>query len=244
MKKLASLLLPAALLCASVGCAPKLDLPETVANHAELKTFTALKSNKGVPVALFNGSDLNGFYSFQRTYGKNDDQEKAINVQDGIIHLDGADFGYICTEGSYKNYYLKVVFRWGENKYEPRLEAPRDSGILYHFTEGLEDKVWPASVECQIQENDCGDYFFVGGTSGVSPNETVGRRVIRTDNFENPGQEWNTIEVICLDDRSEHYVNGHLVNQASELSATEGRILFQLEGAEIFYKSIELLQLK
>ncbi|MDR3266864.1 MAG: DUF1080 domain-containing protein, partial [Tannerella sp.] len=59
-----------------------------------------------------------------------------------------------------------------------------------------------------------------------------------------PGQEWNTIEVICIDDKSEHYVNGHLVNQAENLSVTEGKILLQLEYAEVFYKTVELLPLK
>jgi hypothetical protein len=39
-------------------------------------------------------------------------------------------------------------------------------------------------------------------------------------------------------------VNGRLVNQASNLSVSEGKILFQLEGAEIYYKTIELIPLK
>lgn len=246
MKKFTLLL--AAVLCVATAAAKKPALPEIVQNHKERSTFTALDNKKNKAVALFNGKNFDGFYTFHRTYGRDNDQEKSMNVADGLIHLDGPDFGYFCTNGSYRNYYLRVVFRWGEAKYAPRLEAPRDSGILYHFAQGTEDKVWPTSVECQIQENDCGDYFFVSGTSGDSPNRPAGedrrKRVIRTANFENPGQQWNTVEVICLDDRSEHYVNGHLVNQATNLSVTEGRILFQLEGAEVFYQTIELLQLK
>jgi hypothetical protein len=52
------------------------------------------------------------------------------------------------------------------------------------------------------------------------------------------------IEIICVDDKSEHYVNGHLVNEAYSLSNTEGKILLQLEGAEVYYKTVELISLK
>jgi hypothetical protein len=156
--------------------------------------------------------------------------------------------GYICTDKSYKNYYLRVVFRWGEKKYPPRENHMRDSGILYHFPVTEKDNVWPKSIEFQVQENDCGDYWCVGGANAESPNtsrvEGTQKRIIRTGNFEKPIPEWNTLEIICLDNTSEHYVNGHLVNQATNLSVSEGKILLQLEGAEVFYKSVDLLPLK
>lgn len=247
MKKSLYLLLPAVLLTAlALTSARKAALPNVVANHPERGTFTALKGDRYKPVELFNGRDLDGWYTYHSNYGKEVGQGKFISVEDGIIHLQGEQFGYFCTEESYKNYYLRIVFRWGDKKYAPRLTQRRDSGVLYHF-EG-EDKVWPKSVECQIMEEDCGDYFFVGGTTGISPNamqmDDPQLRTPRTANYENPGQEWNTIEVVCLDDKSWHYTNGHLVNEASKLSVSEGKILFQLEGAEIYYKTIELLPLK
>jgi hypothetical protein len=247
MKNPLYLLLPAVLLTAlALSSAKKAALPDVVANHPERGSFTALKGDKYKPVALFNGRDMDGWYTFHRNHGKEEGRGKFISIEDGIIRLQGEEFGYFCTGESYKNYYLRVVFRWGEEKYAPRMTERRDSGILYHFAG--EDKIWPRSVECQIMEEDCGDYFFVSGTTGVSPNRPAGAdlksRVVRTANYENPGQEWNTIEVICLDDSSWHYTNGHLVNRASELSVSEGKILFQLEGAEIYYKSIELLPLK
>ena len=108
--------------------------------------------------------------------------------------------------------------------------------------------LWPMSVECQIMEGDCGDYYLIGGTMGESPNgnaqEDMPSRFVRTANFENPLPEWNTIEVICYDDKSEHYVNGHLVNQVIRLNVTEGKIALQTEAAEIFYQTVTLLPLK
>jgi glutathione peroxidase len=223
-------------------------IPEILKEHKDKAAFTRLNTGFAIANQLFNGKNLNGWYSFTTKYGANNDEEKAFNVTDGALHLSGENMGYVCTKNSYKDYYLKIIFRWGEKKYPPRLNSPRDSGILYHFPESVGDKVWPTSIECQIQENDCGDYYCVGGTTADSPNESkMGgsqKRIIRTKNFEKPDQEWNTIEVICIGDKSEHYVNGHLVNEASNLTVSEGKILLQLEGAEIFYKTVELIPLK
>ena len=164
------------------------------------------------------------------------------------MRFNGEAMGYLCTNGSYKDYYLKVVFRWGDKKYAPRLNDPRDSGVLYHFPESAQDRLWPVSIECQIQENDCGDYWCVGGTNADSPNESfmegTQKRILRTANYENPNPEWNTIEIICFGGKSEHYVNGRLVNWAENLSVAEGKILLQLEGAEVFYKTVEMIPLK
>ncbi|MDR0688030.1 MAG: DUF1080 domain-containing protein, partial [Prevotellaceae bacterium] len=190
---------------------------------------------------------LTGWYTYTQAYGKNNDAEKAFTVENGVLHFDGESMGYLCTEEAFKNYYLRVVFRWGEKKYAPRLDRPRDSGILYHFPDTAPDNVWPLSIECQVQENDCGDYYLVGATSLESPNlspEGQPYRVVRMANLEKPAPEWNTIEIICLDNVSEHYVNGEKVNEAYNLSVAEGKILLQLEAAEVFYKSVDLLPLK
>jgi hypothetical protein len=222
--------------------AKKILIPEILKGHKDKILFTKLKDKVKIQ-PLFNGKNLDGWYTYSK-YGVDNDVEKAFNVENGLVHLDGESMGYICTKDSYKDYYLRVVFRWGEKKYPPRLDHRRDSGILYHFSSSEKDEVWPKSIECQIQEEDCGDYWCVGGTTVDSPNQRVDNRIVRTANFENPGQEWNTIEIICIDNKSEHYVNGHLVNHAENLSVTEGRILLQLECAEIFYKTVELLPLK
>jgi hypothetical protein len=226
----------------------KEEIPAILKEHKDKALFTKLNNGSAKLIPLFNGKDLSGWYTYTEKYGKNKDEEKNFQVEKGVLHFDGEPMGYISTNDSYKDYYLRIVFRWGEKKYPPRLNAPRDSGVLYHFSEDAEDGLWPNSIECQIQENDCGDYWCVGGTSAQSPNsgqmEGTQQRIPRTANYENSNPEWNTIEVICLDDKSEHYVNGHLVNEAYDLSVCEGKILLQLEGAEIFYKTVELLPLK
>ncbi len=47
-------------------------------------------------------------------------------------HISGEIFGGISTKEEFENYHLKMEFKWGEKRYEPRLNKRRDSGIHYH----------------------------------------------------------------------------------------------------------------
>jgi hypothetical protein len=60
---------------------------------------------------------------------------------------------------------------------------------------------------------------------------------------EHPGGKWNHLEAIVEGGNLTYYVNGRLVNQAQDGSLTEGRLLFQSEGAEVYFRRIELLPL-
>lgn len=127
---------------------------------------------------------------------------------------------------------------------------------------------WINSHELQIQEKDCGDYWAVGPvTSDITakpvgeklfqydqpslplpfgPGNPGGTRVIKSADFEKPHGEWNTIELICLGDQSIHLVNGRVVLRVRSLRSnageklTAGKIQIQTEGAEIFYRNIEI----
>lgn len=55
--------------------------------------------------------------------------------------------------------------------------------------------------------------------------------------------EWTHCEAICRGDTLEYRVNGKLVNKAFDLSITRGKLLFQTEGAEVWYRDILLTPL-
>lgn len=193
---------------------------------------------------LLNGTDMKGWYTFLDSLGKNNDPSHNFSIVNNLLHIEGKYFGYLSTEKSYENYYLRVIFKWGVKKYPPRENGKRDSGILYHFGDTEKDVVWPKSLECQVQEGDCGDYWCVG-TMIDSPNkyETAWgmKHIFRSENFENPTGEWNVMEIICSGNQSEHYVNGRLVNCGINASVSKGKILLQSEGAEVYYRSAELM---
>ena len=57
---------------------------------------------------------------------------------------------------------------------------------------------------------------------------------------ESPSGEWTRLEVIADGDRVTNMVNGTVVNEGSRSSLTEGRIIIQSEGAEIFFRRIDV----
>ena len=77
----------------------------------------------------------------------------------------------------------------------------------------------------------------------------IGNRCIKGADYEKANGEWNTVELVTLGDESIHIVNGVVVmrlTQARRLDSgkavplTSGNILLQSEGAEIYYRHIEL----
>jgi hypothetical protein len=64
------------------------------------------------------------------------------------------------------------------------------------------------------------------------------------DDVERPIGEWNLSEVLCDGDRIVNKLNGVVVNEGYNASQTAGRIMIQSEGAEIFFRKLELLPLR
>ena len=60
---------------------------------------------------------------------------------------------------------------------------------------------------------------------------------------QHPNGEWTLIEAIVQNGNLQYFVNGRLVNEAFDGSLTEGKILLQSEGAEVYFRRVELLPL-
>jgi hypothetical protein len=80
----------------------------------------------------FNGKNLDGFDTFLEKKGENNDPDKVFQVHNGILHISGAEYGYIITKAEYANYHLRAEFKWGDATHPPRKGGARDSGILFH----------------------------------------------------------------------------------------------------------------
>jgi hypothetical protein len=198
-------------------------------------------SNGDKSIRLFNGKDLKGWYTFIPHKDGSDprtDPKGVFKVEDGVIHISGEEFACLTTNDEFENYKIRFEFKWGEKKWPPREKAVRDSGILLHCVGP--DKVWPRSIECQIQEHDCGDFYMVDGTTIVVDGETQPRYKKKTKDTEKPTGEWNTVEVICEDGTITNIVNGEVVNKGTDASVRRGKIVFQSEGAEVYYRNIVL----
>jgi hypothetical protein len=239
-------------------------------------------------IQLFNGKNLDGWYTFVRSKGKANDPDKVFSVVDGMIRVSGFEYGCITTNDAYENYTLEVEYKVGEHAHGSRKGKAYDSGILIHSNgkDGAFNNVWMKSIEIQVIEGGTGDFFVVssakdenfsitstvdpkshnskneGGvflpngieTTVFTPSNPVRRLGVerqRTDiarfrnknEIEKPHGEWNLVKIIANDDKIDVYLNGQLVNQAKNVKPKKGQIQIQSEGAEFFYKKINLTPL-
>ncbi len=118
-------------------------------------------------VQLFDGRDLDGWYTFLKDRGRDVDPKGVFTVKDGTIRISGEEWGCITTREEYENYHIVVEFRWGDLTHAPRVENARDSGLLVHSSgeDGAYGGVWMHSIECQMIEGGTGDLLVVGDGS-------------------------------------------------------------------------------
>lgn len=204
--------------------------------------------------------------------GLNNDPKNVFSTytEDGkiVLKVSGEIYGGLTTKKDFSNYHLKMEFKWGVKKWEPRLEKKLDSGILYH-AHGVHGKfwnVWKASLEYQVQEGDLGDYFGLcgvqvrariqkieGGGAIYDPQEPwqdnpgyVGAR----PEPEFPNGQWNKLELYVMGDSAIHMVNGKVVMSIAEARTekgdflTSGQIQIQSEGAECYYRSMIIVPIQ
>lgn len=60
------------------------------------------------------------------------------------------------------------------------------------------------------------------------------------NDVEKPVGQWNKAEIICKGDSVVCMLNGQVVNMATKCNFTSGKLLFQSEGAEVYFRRIEL----
>ncbi len=118
-------------------------------------------------IKLFNGKNLDGWYTFIKDRGRDQDPKNVFVVKDGMIHISGEEWGCITTNNEYENFSLVAEFKWGGKTLEPRLNNARDGGILVHSKgrDGGYSGTWMHGIECQIIEGGTGDMLVVGDGS-------------------------------------------------------------------------------
>jgi hypothetical protein len=138
----------------------------TLAAHAFAQSSeqTAPITPKDGVIQLFNGKDLDGFYTYLEDT-KYEDPRQVFTVRDGILVISGDGYGGVTTQQTYRDYHLVCEFKWGQRTWGRREQCARDSGILLHCNgpDGSFSNKWLTSIESQIIEGGMGDLLVVGG---------------------------------------------------------------------------------
>jgi hypothetical protein len=196
-----------------------------------------------------------------------------------VLRVSGEYYGCLVTREEFSNYHFRVQFKWGERKWQPRLDELKDSGILYHSRGDFGVDYWQSwalSHEFQVIEHGLGEYWTqatsamtlratpgVAGAQGadaprwnpaaawtefVPPNN----HALAGSDEDRPG-EWNQLDLICIQDRCLHIVNGKVVMALKDaryrerdaggdrwVPMTGGKLQFQSEAAEVFYRRFQI----
>jgi hypothetical protein len=185
---------------------------------------------------LFNGKDFSGWTFCMRS---NAGPALAWTVTNGVIHCAGKPSGYLRTAQAYRNYRLTVEWRFVT-------VAPKadNTGILVHLQQP--DKVWPVCIQIQGKHDNQGDLIFMAGAEakehrGKDANTPVPKNGPAN---EKPAGDWDTVKTVCDGNTVKAYVNGKLMNEATECTVSSGFIGFQSEGAEFEIRKVSVDLLK
>jgi hypothetical protein len=180
-------------------------------------------------VPLVKGDDVNAFELV--AIGPD-----TIKIEDGEILVKGKPNGYFATRESYKNYILK--FDW---KYERPSDLVSDaafrgnSGLLLHIQEP--HKVWPRSIELQLQNSNAGAIIPIGGAKCQRTMLAPPARAVK------PVGQWNEEEVTCREGTIACKINGVEVSRGTEATVQGGPIGWQSEGAPIRFRNLAIKKL-
>jgi hypothetical protein len=197
-----------------------------------------------------------------------------VSLQDGkpVLRVSGEIYGCISTREDFSNYHLRASYKWGTKVWEPRLTEPRDSGILYHSRGefGVDYwKSWAQAQEMNVMEKNTGEYWTIANVAidirarpqkadEAAPHwdpsapwmefKSPNNHALAGSDEERPG-EWNQIELICVQDRCVHVVNGTVVMALKNARTvdgdrstrmTGGKLQIQSEAAEVFFRDLEI----
>ena len=148
------------------------------------------------------------------------------------------------SDQSFHEFQLIVEFRWNTDTSIVRKSNSKNSGVMYLVPPDAPDMLWPRGIQFQIKEGATGDFIFlhdvtltINGSKTKPGKSVVSQRLL---DAENPEGEWNTLIVTYKDNNIIQELNGRLVNEGTDPSVTEGRILLMYEGYPIDFRKVQI----
>ena len=207
-------------------------LAQDAATENKLKDAPKFEADKAQP--LFNGKDFSGWTSFSKDENAKLDDVRSVK-EDGTIVDKGKPVGYLRTTKDYTNYVLRLEYRFPSK--------PGNGGVLLRVQEP--DKVWPKSIEAQLQNKNAGDFWNIDEfkmTTDAARLKGRNTKKIHETN-EKPLTEWNVYEIAVDGPTVTLKVNDLVQNQATDCEVIPGKIALQAEGSEMEFRNVMIMPL-
>lgn len=164
------------------------------------------------------------------------------SLRDGVLSCRGTPRGYLFTRDDYQDFVLTLEWRW------PPDAKPGSGGVLIRMTGA--HKIWPKSLEAQINAGQAGDFWGLTGYALEGPAERtktlehaqLGKLigVQKQADAEKPAGEWNLYEIVADGGTVTLKINGQVVNQATRCDVVPGKICLTAEGDPIEFRNVRL----
>lgn len=241
----------------SVNPAQKLEIVAYLLKEAGFKagrtdlpmdgaTLRRMKLTEPKPVVepgfkpLFNGKDFTGMtflFGMNCTpapQGCGKTTPESFHVEDGMLVGRGRQHGYWSTVDKYKNFELRLEYRW-----EPPFDhEPGDeevsTGSSGYLLFGQEQRMWPRAIEIE------GASDAIMRAAGMAVNikqkydPATAKRVSK-----GPGY-WNEVRIVSANGQIQAYLNGALTNTVEHTITDPGYIMFQYQGGTIMWRNIRI----
>ena len=113
------------------------------------------------------------------------------------------------------------------------------------------DKIWPKSLEAQINAGQAGDFWGLDGYRLTGPAERskglthpqFGKlaNVAKAAAMEKPAGQWNRYEIVARGGVVTLAINGREVNRATGCDVVPGSICLTAEGDEYDFRNVEII---
>lgn len=220
---------------------------------------------------LFNGKNLDNFdiaYASKPADGR--PASALFEVRDGIIstypgQLAGSTqaAAYFQTRDEHRDFVLHLEYKWGEQKYAPRMQRVMDAGLVFHIYDSQPNN-WPYGVEYQIEDGNVADLWLLSATADVSTRPNAWHRmpdplqnnspyyapdgqvaiqggyrkflrIRHAANFEKPG--WNSVDVVVRGDSAVYLINGKVGMRLANMKKWDGQRWVRLDRGKILFKA-------
>jgi hypothetical protein len=220
------------------------------------QVFTVVDRVDGAPAIRVSGQDWGGIVTRQEfanyklvlefrwgtvTWGSRQDKARNSGV---LLHCQGEDGNY---RQDFRGHWVTSI------EYEILEGRMGDIILVGGFQRDSKDKILPRLTMTQSVERIWDPHGtpkdFLPGMGHLhwihwdpATKDVLGFRGQR--DLEKPPGQWNLVEAIADRDRLIYFFNGVKIMEGTKAWPSHGRLLFQSEGAEVFFRRIELHPLK
>jgi hypothetical protein len=222
-------------------------IPALVLAVASVAAAVHAAEGRGAAIEMFGTSKADAAKIAWRAFCE-DSQIDANGIWEldaGIVTLKAGHQGYLRTQEDFRDFILELQWRRPADKKASR------GGVLLRMTG--RDKIWPKSLEAQLNGGAAGDFWGLDGYQLNGPSDRLQKtnhdkfgsliNLKKTADAEKTPGQWNQYEIRAEGETVTLSVNGQVVNQAVGCDAAPGKICLTAEGDEIQFRNVRLTPL-